>query len=96
MDNELFLDICRLEVVGHFNYYLRAENLVDYRKIGVEDVFIVWSCKTLQNNKALLSTRVNDGRYYEITYNGDKDECYIDVYKKEDNIKIEKMKERGF
>lgn len=44
--------------------------------------FKVWSCKTLQNNKALLSTTVTDGMYYELTYNGDKKELYFDAYKK--------------
>ena len=41
----------------------------------------VWSCKTLQNNKALLSTNISDGMYYECTYNGDKNELYFDAYK---------------
>ena len=49
------------------------------------DVFVVWSCKTLQNNKALLSTTITDGMYYEITYNGDKGEAYLDAYKKFEN-----------
>ena len=47
------------------------------------DVFVVWSCKTLQNYKALLSTTVSgDGIYAEYTYNGDKQELYEDVYRK--------------
>ena len=49
------------------------------------DVFVVWSCKTLQNHKALLSTTLWDGMYYEITYNGDKKEAYLDAYKKFEN-----------
>ena len=49
------------------------------------DVFVVWSCKTLQNNKALLSTTLFDGMYYELTYNGDKKELYFDAYKKFEN-----------
>lgn len=49
------------------------------------DVFVVWSCKTLQNHKALLSTTLTDGMYYEITYNGDKKEAYLDAYKKFEN-----------
>lgn len=53
-----------------------------------DDVYIVWSCKTLQNNKALLSTTLRDGMYYELTYNGDKDELYFDAYKKVQNICI--------
>ena len=57
-----------------------------------EDVYVVWLCKTLQNNKALLSTTVWDGMYYEVTYNGDKNEMYLDAYKKWDNkcIKVDK------
>ena len=43
---------------------------------------MVWCCKTLQNNKALLGTTLRDGMYYEMTYNGDKNELYMDIYKK--------------
>ena len=47
--------------------------------------------KTLQNNKVLASTTLFDGMYYELTYNGDKKEVYLDAYKKFENrcIKIE-------
>ena len=68
-----------------------AENgiyLPDYtdgKKITEDDVFIVWMCKTLQNNKALVSTTPFDGMYYELTYNGDKNELYFDAYKKWEN-----------
>lgn len=51
-------------------------------------VFVVWYCKTLRNFKALLSTTLFDGMYYEVTYNGDKDEIYLDAYKKFENRKI--------
>ena len=47
---------------------------------------VVWMCNTLQNHKALLSTTVPDGMYYELTYNGDKAELYFDAYKKFQNI----------
>lgn len=49
-------------------------------------VYVVWFSKTLQNWKALVSTTLPDGMYYEVTYNGDKREAYIDVYKKFDNV----------
>lgn len=51
-------------------------------------VYIVWFSKTLQNWKALISTSLPDGMYYEVTYNGDKKETYIDVYKKFYNVCI--------
>ena len=49
------------------------------------DTFIVWKCKTLQNWKYLISTTLNDGMYYEMTYNGDQGEWYLDAYKKFEN-----------
>lgn len=49
------------------------------------EVYIVWKCKTLQNYKYLLSTSLFDGMYYELTYNGDKHEWYLDAYKKFEN-----------
>ena len=49
------------------------------------DVFVVWKCKALQNWKFLISTTLPDGMYYEMTYNGDKREWYLDAYKKFEN-----------
>lgn len=49
------------------------------------EVFVVWKCKTLQNWKWLLSSTLFDGMYYELTYNGDKKEFYLDAYKKFEN-----------
>lgn len=54
-------------------------------KTPVFDVFTVWKCKTLQNWKFLISSTLPDGMYYELTYNGDKHEWYMDAYKKFEN-----------
>lgn len=56
------------------------------KEITKDDVYIVWFCKTLQNWKALASTKIPDGMYYEITHDGDKNETYVDVYKKWENF----------
>ena len=77
-----FQNICKEKVVEYFNE--RVEK-IDNTKITIDDVFVVWYCKTLQNAKALLSTNVSDGMYYELTYNGDKNELYFDAYKKWEN-----------
>lgn len=82
MKNDKFIKLCKETIVNYFND--RVE-ITDNKKITEEDVFIVWSCKTLQNNKALVSTTVLDGMYYELTYNGDKKELYLDAYKKWEN-----------
>ena len=88
MGNEEFLRKCMEIVRDYTNEHL---DKTDNKEITLDDVFIVWSCKTLQNNKALLSTTVSDGMYYEITHNGDKKEIYVDAYKKFENrcIKLE-------
>lgn len=53
-----------------------------------DDVYLVWFSKTLQNWKALVSTTLPDGMYYEVTYNGDAGETYIDAYKKFENVVV--------
>lgn len=83
MDNEKFISLCKEKVVDYYNNHA---DKTDNKQITEKDVFVVWSCKTLQNNKALLSTTVPDGMYYELTYNGDKSELYFDAYKKWQNI----------
>lgn len=71
------------------NYFNEKVDKTDKKKITEDDVFIVWFCKTLQNWKALVSTTVSDGMYYEITHNGDKGETYLDAYKKWENVCIQ-------
>jgi len=70
------------------DYYNKRVDITDKKKITKNDVYVVWFCKTLQNHKALLSTTVSDGMYYEVTFNGDKDEYYLDAYKKWENVSI--------
>ena len=82
MNEKEFLNLCRSEVIKYTNEHL---DKADKKEINENDVFVVWCCKTLQNNKALLSTTLFDGMYYELTYNGDKKELYFDAYKKWEN-----------
>ena len=90
MGNDKFEKVVKAAVVKYVNEKL---DKTDGVTISEENVFIVWSCKTLQNNKALASTTLSDGMYYELTYNGDKDELYFDAYKKWENICIPKPAE---
>lgn len=70
------------------NYYNIHNNITNNFTLGLSDVYVVWFSKTLQNWKALVSTNAFDGMYYEVTYNGDKKETYLDVYKKWENLVI--------
>ena len=74
------------------NYANKHIDKTDNVQITLDDVYIVWFCKTLQNWKALLSTTLPDGMYYEVTYNSDKKEAYLDAYKKFENRKIDMSK----
>ena len=83
MGNEKFAALCKRAVVDYFNAHVDP---TDGKRLTEDDVYIVWMVKVLQNNKALVSTTVSDGQYYEVTYNGDKGEAYVDVYKKWENF----------
>lgn len=87
MTDMQFISTCKKQVVEYFNGERDATDKND--GITEEDVFIVWVCKALQNWKALVSTTVADGMYYELTYNGDKKQLYLDAYKKWKNKCIE-------
>lgn len=84
MSNQEFIRLCKEKVAQYFN--AKKEKTDTAPEMKPDDVYVVWSCKALQNHKALLSTPVSDGMYYEITYNGDKNELYFDAYKKWENV----------
>ena len=75
MDNKA-VEIVRTYIEEHLD---KSDGKVEF------EVYIVWKCKALQNWKYLLSSTLFDGMYYELTYNGDKDEWYLDAYKKFEN-----------
>ena len=83
MNEKDFTKMAKATVAAYVNEHLdKTDNC---RGICPDDVYIVWMCKVLQNNKALLSTPLPDGMYYEFTYNGDKAMAYLDAYKKFEN-----------
>ena len=51
-----------------------------------EDFYVVWFAKVLGNWKALVSTDIVSGRYFEVTYDGNKKQTYVDDYRKVANI----------
>lgn len=86
MGSKEFIEKCIKEVREYVDEHLdRSEDYPLY------EVYVVWYCKSLQNHKALLSTSLSDGMYYELTLNGNLQELYFDAYKKFENrcIKLE-------
>lgn len=84
MNTDKFIKACKQLIA---DYVLRNFDL-----ISTDEVQVVWQTKVLQNNKALLVVPGASPEifklYFEITYNGDKEEYYLDVYKKQENKKI--------
>ena len=88
MDNDKFIELCKEKVVDYTNTFMNLNSIDRSVHISTGDVYVVWLNRTLQNNKALLSTTVSNGMYYEVTYNGDKNEMYFDAYKHKYNEEI--------
>lgn len=84
--DESYMDKARRLVFEYIKAHL--EKTDKHVTFSLDETYIVWFSKTLQNWKALLSTTLPDGMYYEVTYNGEKRETYIDAYKKFDNIRV--------
>ena len=82
MGADEFISKCKSIIAS---YSQSSLDPTDKAKIELSDIYVVWLTKVLQNNKALLSTNLPDGMYYEITYNGDKKEFYMDAYKRSEN-----------
>lgn len=71
MDNNKFIEKCK--------------SILESGGVDPKTIFVVWSCKTLQNNKAILSHTGKGAPLFELTHNGDKSEIYVDTYRKVSN-----------
>ena len=85
MNEKDFVALCKKTVADYAN---RLLDKTDGKQISENDVYIVWMCKALQNSKALASTTLFDGMYYELTFNGNAGELYVDAYKKWENFTV--------
>lgn len=83
MNEQDFTKLAKEEVAKYANEHVdKTDNI---KPLTADDIYMVWCVKVLQNNKGLFATPLPDGMYYELTYNGNKKELYIDAYKKFEN-----------
>lgn len=75
------------------DYVIKHLDKTDNVKVTIDDIYLVWGVKALQNWKALISTTLPDGMYYECTYNGGTNQLYIDAYKKFENVVIDNFQD---
>ena len=67
-------------------YVNNKHNLSPWNEIDTDEFSIVWFCYILGGWKALVTTpNIKTGIYYEVTYNKNKQETYLDVYSKVEN-----------
>ena len=59
--------------------------------VRLEETYLVLFAYVLGGWKALISTSRPDGRYFEVTYNKDKCETYVDFYVKVDQVVIARV-----
>ena len=86
--NEEMLKNAVQAVVGYFNNMTEG-----HMYITKDEVCIVWFCKTLQNYKVILATPLINNMLYEFSYNGDKQEGYLDVYNKCEKVVVNVTRE---
>lgn len=87
--NEYF----RTQDPDRFLHEARRAVMLTFREdplLGVtpQDLYITWFCKALKNWKAMVSTDVYKGLYWEVTFNGEKNEAYVDLYVKRRNTAV--------
>lgn len=78
--------------MGNTEFTEKAKKLVrEYTEYNTPDapvfeVYVVWNAYILGNMKALLSTTLEDGMYYEVTYDKEKNGIYLDAYERKENV----------
>jgi hypothetical protein len=60
----------------------------EYLISPTDDVQLVWFSYILGGFKAMCITTAPDQKYYEVTYNKEKQETYVDVYTKLENLAV--------
>lgn len=55
--------------------------------LNLNDIYVVSFTYILGGWKAMVSTSIPDGKYYEVTHNASKQETYVDTYIKVQNTK---------
>ena len=81
--------------MNSYDYCVAAKNAImkavkekygeDYK---IEDIQVVWMVHLLGFKKGIYIDNGPDQRIYEVTYNKDKNEMYVDVYEKQSNTVV--------
>jgi hypothetical protein len=92
-DPEAFIKKAKTLVSDEYNHRYLVSSV--HPETTKDDFYVTWFAKTLGNWKAMVSTDIVDGHYWEVTYNGAKKEAYVDTYVKQFNRAIPDMAPGG-
>lgn len=60
----------------------------DHPTFSRDEVYVVWFAYVLGYWKALCSTSLPDGRYYEVTFHKERQVAFVDTYVKTHNVEV--------
>lgn len=83
-DPDRFIMTAKAIVVQNYNEHRRQEQV----EFDMDSVYIVSFGKVLGNWKAVVASPLARGLLWEISYNGHRNEAYLDFYKKITNVII--------
>lgn len=84
-DPDRYIKLAKQLVVDNHNNHHDADQMP---RLTVDMVHIVWYAKVLGNWKAIIASPVRKGLLYEVSFDGEKNEAYVDVYRKINNSRV--------
>lgn len=85
LNSDTFLSKAQELVLGNFNAHRKPDKVPELK---LDEVNVVWFAKVLGGWKCIIASTVAKGLLWEVTYASARDEMYLDVYTKLNNIKI--------
>jgi hypothetical protein len=83
--SDTFLAKAQQVVLDNFNAHRKPDKVPE---LMMSEVNVVWFAKVLGGWKCIIASTVAKGLLWEVTYASARDEIYLDVYTKLNNIKI--------
>jgi Family of unknown function (DUF6275) len=89
-DPDRYLSMAKKLVADNYN---ASHNSSRTPSLSLDDVYIIWFTKLLASWKAVVASTAVRGLVWIVSYNGPRNEAYVEVYKRVNNVTVrtEKM-----
>lgn len=85
LNSDTFLSKAQQIVLDNFNAHRKPDKVPELK---LDEINVVWFSRVLGGYKCIVASTVAKGLMWEVTYASSRDEIYLDVYTKLNNIKI--------